>query len=71
MAKRFSTKRCLVAGGAGFLGSFLCERLLADSHEVLCVDNFFTGSRANIAHLFNDPRFDFLRHDITFPSTSK
>jgi UDP-glucuronate decarboxylase len=67
MAKRFSTKRCLVAGGAGFLGSFLCERLLADSHEVLCVDNFFTGSRANIAHLFNDPRFDFLRHDITFP----
>jgi UDP-glucuronate decarboxylase len=67
MAKRFSTKRCLVAGGAGFLGSFLCERLLADSHEVLCVDNFFTGSRANIAHLFIDPRFDFLRHDITFP----
>jgi UDP-glucuronate decarboxylase len=67
MARRFSTKRCLVAGGAGFLGSFLCERLLADGHEVLCVDNFFTGSRSNIARLFTDPRFELVRHDVIYP----
>lgn len=60
-------KRILVTGGAGFLGSHLCERLLADDAEVLCVDNFFTGSRQNIKHLLSDPRFEFLRHDITFP----
>src|SRR5712672_1809452 len=60
-------RRVLVTGGAGFLGSHLCERLLADGSEVLCVDNFFTGARANIAHLLDSPRFELLRHDITFP----
>ena len=56
-----------MTGGAGFIGSFLCERLLAQGHEVLCVDNFFTGRRANVAHLLPEPRFELLRHDITFP----
>jgi UDP-glucuronate decarboxylase len=60
-------KRVLVAGGAGFLGSHLCERLLADEAEVLCVDNFFTGSRDNIRHLLTNPYFEVMRHDITFP----
>jgi UDP-glucuronate decarboxylase len=60
-------RRVLVTGGAGFLGSHLCERLLADGTEVLCVDNFFTGARDNIAHLLGDPRFEVMRHDITFP----
>ena len=60
-------KRVLVTGGAGFLGSHLCELLLEKGHEVLCVDNFFTGSKGNIAHLFGHPRFELLRHDITFP----
>lgn len=60
-------KRVLVTGGAGFLGSHLCERLLALGHEVLCVDNFFTGTRYNIAHLLSHPGFELLRHDITFP----
>jgi len=60
-------KRVLVTGGAGFLGSHLCERLLAASHEVLCVDNFFTGTRRNIAHLLDNHRFELLRHDVTFP----
>jgi UDP-glucuronate decarboxylase len=60
-------KRIIVTGGAGFLGSHLCERLLADGHEVLCVDNFFTGSKPNIAHLMSDPGFEMLRHDVTFP----
>ena len=60
-------KRILVTGGAGFLGSHLCERLLEAGHEVLCVDNFFTGSRRNVAHLFDSPSFELLRHDITFP----
>lgn len=59
--------RILVTGGAGFLGSHLCDRLLADSAEVLCVDNFFTGSRQNISHLFTNPHFELMRHDITFP----
>ena len=63
----FVRKRVLVSGGAGFLGSHLCERLLADRHEVLCVDNFFTGSKENIAHLAGNPRFELMRHDITFP----
>src|SRR5690349_8080903 len=60
-------RRVLVTGGAGFLGSHLCERLLADGHDVLCVDNFYTGTRDNIARLLAEPRFELLRHDITFP----
>jgi len=56
-----------VTGGAGFLGSHLCERLLAEGHEVLCVDNYFTGTRANVAHLMGHPRFELMRHDVTFP----
>lgn len=65
--KNFSGKRILVTGGAGFLGSHLCERLLAEGHEVLCVDNFFTGQKANIAHLIGNPYFEIIRHDICFP----
>ncbi len=61
------TKRILVTGGAGFVGSHLCERLLAAGHEVLAVDNYFTGRRMNVAHLLDEPRFELLRHDITFP----
>src|SRR5215813_3082301 len=60
-------RRVLVTGGAGFIGSHLCERLLEMGYDVLCVDNFFTGTRHNIEHLRDHPRFDFLRHDITFP----
>ena len=60
-------KRILVTGGAGFIGSHLCERLLARGDEVLCVDNFFTGRRANVAHLLDSTRFELVRHDITFP----
>ena len=59
--------RILVTGGAGFLGSHLCDRLLADGHDVLAVDNLYTGSKENIAHLLSNPKFEFLRHDITFP----
>lgn len=59
--------RILVTGGAGFLGSHLCERLLGEGHDVLCVDNFFTGRKRNIAHLMNDPYFEVMRHDVTFP----
>src|SRR5246127_2964720 len=59
--------RVLVTGGAGFLGSHLCERLLAAGHDVLCVDNFFTGTKDNIAHLFSHPHFEVMRHDVTFP----
>jgi UDP-glucuronate decarboxylase len=59
--------RNLVTGGAGFLGSHLCERLIADGHEVICLDNFFTGSKDNIAHLLDNSRFELLRHDVTFP----
>ncbi|MEZ6011360.1 MAG: UDP-glucuronic acid decarboxylase family protein [Hyphomonas sp.] len=59
--------RILVTGGAGFIGSFLCERLLKSGAEVLCVDNFFTGRRANVAHLLDNPRFELMRHDVTFP----
>lgn len=60
-------KRVLVTGGAGFLGSHLCERLIAEGHNVLCVDNYFTGRRDNIAHLLDDRNFEALRHDICFP----
>ncbi|RZB29837.1 MAG: UDP-glucuronate decarboxylase [Desulfobacteraceae bacterium Eth-SRB1] len=60
-------KRVLITGGAGFLGSHLCERLVAEGFEVLCVDNCFTGSRKNIFHLLDKPNFEFIRHDITFP----
>jgi UDP-glucuronate decarboxylase len=60
-------KRILVTGGAGFLGSHLCERLVDGGHEVLCVDNYFTGRRANIAHLLDHPGFELMRHDVTFP----
>ena len=62
-----SSKRIMVTGGAGFLGSHLCERLIEGGHEVLCVDNFFTGSRRNVAHLLSDPNFELMRHDVTFP----
>jgi UDP-glucuronate decarboxylase len=62
-----SRKRILVTGGAGFLGSHLIDRLLAGGHEVLCVDNLFTGTKRNIEHLHSHPRFEFIRHDITFP----
>ncbi len=61
------SKRILVTGGAGFLGSHLCERLLSEKNEVICADNYFTGTRKNIAHLLDDPSFEILRHDITFP----
>lgn len=59
--------KCLVAGGGGFLGSHLCEQLVSQGHEVICVDNFYTGSKQNISHLLNNSKFEFLRHDITFP----
>lgn len=59
--------RVLVTGGAGFIGSHLCERLIADGDEVLCVDNFFTGRRSNLAGLIGNPRFEIMRHDVTFP----
>ena len=62
-----TNKRIAVTGGAGFLGSHLCERLLRDGHEVLCIDNFFTGSKNNILHLLDNPLFELVRHDITFP----
>jgi len=60
-------KQILVTGGAGFIGSHLCEKLLNAGHEVLCVDNFFTGSRQNVAHLLDNKNFEILRNDITFP----
>jgi UDP-glucuronate decarboxylase len=59
--------RTLVTGGAGFLGSHLCERLLADGHEVICLDNFFTGRKKNVQHLLGNPGFELLRHDVTLP----
>ncbi len=59
--------RALITGGAGFLGSHLCDRLVAEGHDVLCVDNFFTGSKNNIRHLLGSPYFELLRHDVTFP----
>jgi len=62
-----SRRRVLVTGGSGFLGSHLCDRLLKDGHEVVCLDNFFTGSRANIEHLLDNHRFELVRHDVTEP----
>jgi UDP-glucuronate decarboxylase len=65
--QEFGIRRVLVTGGAGFIGSHLCERLLAEGNEVLCVDNFFTGTRTNVARLLENPRFELMRHDVTFP----
>ncbi|MFH0780832.1 MAG: UDP-glucuronic acid decarboxylase family protein [Pseudomonadota bacterium] len=62
-----TNKRIAVTGGAGFLGSHLCERLLRDGHEVLCIDNYFTGTKQNIRHLLDNSRFELIRHDVTFP----
>ena len=64
---RTTRKRILVTGGAGFLGSHLCERLVGQGHDVLCVDNYFTGSKDNVATLIGDPRFEMMRHDVCFP----
>ena len=66
-SERFMRRRYLVTGGAGFIGSHLCERLLDQGHEVLCVDNYYSSSRSNIEHLLLNPRFEVLRHDVTFP----
>ena len=60
-------KRSLVTGGAGFIGSHLCDRLLARGDEVVCVDNFYTGRRSNVLYLQDNPRFELIRHDVTFP----
>ena len=60
-------QRIVVTGGAGFLGSHLCEKLLNQGNEVICVDNFFTGRKANIIHLLDNPYFEIIRHDVTFP----
>ncbi|AOY60171.1 UDP-glucuronic acid decarboxylase family protein [Desulfococcus multivorans] len=64
---KHTPRKILVTGGGGFLGSHLCERLLDDGHDVICVDNFFTGSRRNILHLMDNPYFELIRHDVTFP----
>ena len=64
---RESMRKTLVSGGAGFIGSHLCERLLARGDDVLCVDNYFTGTKKNVQHLFSNPLFELLRHDVTFP----
>jgi UDP-glucuronate decarboxylase len=61
------THKSLISGGAGFLGSHLCEALIKKDHEVLCVDNFFTGNKDNVSHLINHPKFELMRHDVTFP----
>jgi UDP-glucuronate decarboxylase len=67
MTKRLHARQVLVTGGAGFLGSHLCDSLIADGLEVICLDNFFTGSRVNVAHHMSNPRFELIRHDVTFP----
>ena len=67
MQKSGRKTRSLVTGGAGFIGSHLCERLIERGNEVVCVDNYFTGAKANIAHLLDDPYFELIRHDVTFP----
>ena len=61
------SKRVMVTGGSGFIGSYLCERLLEEGHDVICVDNLFTGARMNIRHLLDNRNFEFIRHDVTFP----
>ncbi len=60
-------KKILISGGAGFLGSHLCDRLLGQGHDILCIDNFFTGTKGNVAHLMSHPNFELMRHDVTFP----
>lgn len=66
--KNYSTHpRTLITGGAGFLGSHLCERLIVEGHDVICLDNFFTGSKENVKHLLDNPHFELMRHDVTFP----
>jgi UDP-glucuronate decarboxylase len=67
MQPSMTAQRVVVTGGAGFLGSHLCERLLAEQHDVLCVDNFYTGTKRNVVHLAGKPMFELMRHDITFP----
>ena len=63
----FDRPRSLVTGGAGFLGSHLCDRLLAQGHEVICVDNYYTGNKRNIHQILDNPNFEVIRHDVTFP----
>ena len=67
MKKNSASLKILVTGGAGFIGSHLCEKLVAEGHDVICVDNFFSGSKRNIEHLLKKPNFELIRHDITFP----
>jgi UDP-glucuronate decarboxylase len=67
MTRSYGRKRVLVTGGCGFLGSHLCERVLAEGNDVICLDNYFTGRKQNIAHLIGHPQFELMRHDITFP----
>jgi UDP-glucuronate decarboxylase len=67
LERNYKNSRILVTGGAGFIGSHLCERLMSEGAEVVCVDNYFTGSRRNIAHLLSNPSFEAIRHDVTFP----
>jgi len=68
LVKNYSHRtRSLITGGAGFLGSHLCGRLLAEGHDVICLDNFFTGSKDNVVHLLDNPHFELMRHDVTFP----
>ena len=62
-----SLKRILVTGGAGFLGCHLCERLVEQGHDVICLDNFFTSQKSNVAHLLSRPNFELVRHDVTLP----
>jgi UDP-glucuronate decarboxylase len=69
MHAEMARRRILVTGGSGFVGSHLCERLLSDGHEVVCLDNFFTGSRVNVEHLLDNRRFELMRHDVTDPLT--
>ena len=68
--KKDYMKKILVSGGAGFIGSHLCTRLINDGHKVICLDNLFTGSKDNIAHLMDNPRFEFVLHDVEYPYES-